>query len=527
MADIIRRVALLAANRTSYGNIRMQVRTIFSSSGIGIDSFKSSREQHASRYAPSLDGFKKRFLDSIGQSDSQILTEDLRNMIMSANNDQEISGVIQALKKYSTSKMKFTDYHFGSPIMRLLYTQNKTDLALQLYMDESLKDIFNDSASALVLMNKLIEEKRYDDAIQVFEHGSKRGFNTISGRAFPTDVVMLAIEGLYRQNSKESLAKAKELISKVKERDTNMNTRTVSMAALLAIEQGEPSFAMEVLGTVRTQNLTTVQNIRAICYADMGRVEEAINVVHLLAEQTPVNSDRRRVFPLVMRHIRTAVEKTKDENLLNRFEELSKFVLKNNRLSTTDLPEFLSEPIDRRGGAIRFNSQQNSRGSFQRTSENFRNRGDFNQGFDNYRQGNMGGFNRQNRFGNNNFQRQDYGYDQRSQNSYRDGYQRYNNNDRYPSRNRMSSFNDFARQDGRGQQQNQSFTRLNRNEDSFSSTRRSGNPNLSTSSSQRSTESTRTAENDANTTQSPRRSRSTNEGNQTQEQNPWERANRQ
>jgi hypothetical protein len=150
----------------------MQIRTLFSSSGIGIDTFKLSREQHASRYAPSLgkylfnyfsyfiflnsDGFKKRFLDSIGQSNSQIFTEDLRNMIMSANNDQEIDAVIQALKRYlfekislknfgkylyfcfrySTNKVKFTDYHFGSPIMRLLYIQNKTDLALQLYMDE-------------------------------------------------------------------------------------------------------------------------------------------------------------------------------------------------------------------------------------------------------------------------------------------------------------------------------------------------------------------------------------------------------
>ena len=52
-----------------------------------------------------LDVFKKRFLDSIGQSDSQILTEDLRNMIMSANNDQEIDAVIQALKKYKQNLM--------------------------------------------------------------------------------------------------------------------------------------------------------------------------------------------------------------------------------------------------------------------------------------------------------------------------------------------------------------------------------------------------------------------------------------
>ena len=42
--------------------------------------------------------------------------------------------------------------------------------------------------------------------------------------------------------------------------------------------------------------------IKAICYAEMGRVEEAINVVHLLAEKTGASNDRRRVFPLAVRN---------------------------------------------------------------------------------------------------------------------------------------------------------------------------------------------------------------------------------
>lgn len=46
-----------------------------------------------------------------------------------------------------------------------------------------------------------------------------------------------------------------------------------------------------------------------------------------------------------MRHIRTAVEKNQDQSLLTRFEDLSKFIMKNNRLSTTDLPEFVGQPI--------------------------------------------------------------------------------------------------------------------------------------------------------------------------------------
>ncbi|CAF4777314.1 unnamed protein product [Rotaria sp. Silwood1] len=491
MADILRRVALLAINRASCGKLHMPIRTVFSSSGIGIDNFKLSRDQHASRYAPSLDAFKKRFVDSIEEPNSQIFTEDLRNMIMSADNDQEIDIVIQALKKYSTNK--------------------------------DLKNIFNDSASALVLMNKLIEEKRYDDAIKVFEHGSKRGFSTTSGRTYPSDVVMLAIEGLFRKNTKEALVKAKEIISKVRERDSDINPRTAAMVALLAIQQGEPSFAMEILGAVRVQNYTMIKNIRAICYADMERVEEAINVVQLLAEQTPVSADRRRVFPLVMRHIRLAAEKLNDPNLLTRFEELSKMVLKNNRLSTTDLPEFLGEPINRRGPA-RQGTQRNILGNFQRNVGEFRNRGEFNQQSNNFRQGNtggfnrsFGGFNRDNRFGYNNFQRQDLSYERRSQNAFGDGYQRNNENDRFPTRNRSSSLNEYSRQEGRNQQQYQSFSRLNRSDSGSSPTRRFGNPNTS--------ESKRNTENDLNLKQTKPK-RPSNEDTQTQEQSPWERSTR-
>jgi len=42
--------------------------------------------------------------------------------------------------------------------------------------------------------------------------------------------------------------------------------------------------------------------LKAICYAEMGRIEEAINIVHLLADRPPIDDDRRRVFPLVVRN---------------------------------------------------------------------------------------------------------------------------------------------------------------------------------------------------------------------------------
>lgn len=52
------KILLLIAVDSANGNLRtllpMQVRSIFSSAGVGIDGFKLSREQHAARYAPSI-----------------------------------------------------------------------------------------------------------------------------------------------------------------------------------------------------------------------------------------------------------------------------------------------------------------------------------------------------------------------------------------------------------------------------------------------------------------------------------------
>lgn len=38
----------------AWWNLQTQVRTVFSSSGIGIENFQRAREQHVKRFAPSL-----------------------------------------------------------------------------------------------------------------------------------------------------------------------------------------------------------------------------------------------------------------------------------------------------------------------------------------------------------------------------------------------------------------------------------------------------------------------------------------
>ncbi|CAF2888594.1 unnamed protein product [Rotaria sp. Silwood2] len=104
--------------------------------------------------------------------------------------------------------------------------------------------------------------------------------------------------------------------------------------------------------------------------------------------------------------------------------------------------------------------------------------------------------------------------EQSPQNAFGDGYQRNNENDRFPARNRSSSFNEYSRPEGRNQQQYQSFSRLSRNDSGSSSTRRVGNPST--------TEPKRNTEDDLNLKQK----RQSSEDTQTQEQSPWDRSTR-
>lgn len=96
-----------------------------------------------------------------------------------------------------------------------------------------------------------------------------------------------------------------------------------------------------------------------------------------------------------------------------------------------------------------------------------------------------------------------------------DGYQR-NENDRYPPRNRVSSFNDSFRQEGRFQQQSQSSQRVNRTEGGSQAPRRSGSP----------FEAKHNSEDDAGVKQTKPRRPSTSEDATKKEENPWERSSR-
>lgn len=150
------------------------VRTIFSSTGIGMDNFKLAREQHVSRHATSIGnksftrscgrlrvtlGSCRRIQTTLSRIGQQLGYTNFHRRLEKYDHggrygrgdrcgDPSFEKVVElpsplsplllsfGLYRYNTNKLRFTNFHFGSPIMRLLYLHNKSDLAMQLYMDE-------------------------------------------------------------------------------------------------------------------------------------------------------------------------------------------------------------------------------------------------------------------------------------------------------------------------------------------------------------------------------------------------------
>jgi hypothetical protein len=125
------------------------------------------------------------------------LKKEIFVLLYTAKSDRELDFLLKAIQKYDTQSGVLGDlkFHFGSALMQLFYVQNKTDKALELYLSKVImqhlnffykrsldisnlynlifklqeKNIFQTARVAILLMNKLYEEKRYNDVVRVFD----------------------------------------------------------------------------------------------------------------------------------------------------------------------------------------------------------------------------------------------------------------------------------------------------------------------------------------------------------------------
>lgn len=61
--------------------------------------------------------------------------------------------------------------------------------------------------------------------------------------------------------------------------------RAATFCAGLALNQGKPEIALEILTTARNQNYTTIRNLRVAALAEIGRIEDIIPILKLVLNE--------------------------------------------------------------------------------------------------------------------------------------------------------------------------------------------------------------------------------------------------
>lgn len=100
-----------------------------------MDGYNLTRDKVKQQFANMSEKFRTKMSEYVDNSDpkSMIFTEDLKNMLHLAECNEDVDLVIKMMKKFNQQnrEIRFGNFIFGPVAMRMFYTLNKPDEALE------------------------------------------------------------------------------------------------------------------------------------------------------------------------------------------------------------------------------------------------------------------------------------------------------------------------------------------------------------------------------------------------------------
>lgn len=225
--------------------------------------------------------------EAVSKPDGKIFTEDLKTMLYLSKSDSDLDLLVSAIRKYQTQESTaIFGFNFETPLIRLLYSLNKTDRALAIFLEENDSVFQKFYTAGAILMNKLLEEKRYDDVIKILNKIINKFRNDKksdpSSRLRTMDISNLVTEALLGMNSVEALNLAKKILVDFKELNLEMHDNAYIKLILLAHNQNQIDFAYELTSLIKNKSINIVNNLKFLSLVRMNRIDDAIQ----LAEDT-------------------------------------------------------------------------------------------------------------------------------------------------------------------------------------------------------------------------------------------------
>ncbi|CAG9773534.1 unnamed protein product [Ceutorhynchus assimilis] len=324
------------------------IRNLYSMSALGLDGFEHQQQRLKLQISSIGDKFKEKMSESVSvESKNMIFTEDLKNMIHIAETDQDVGLVVAMLKKYNkqNKSLRFGNYIFGPVVLRMLYLHNKSDLAIECFRSEELSGLFDQYVSFQILLDLLYENGTFKELLEMFEIIVEK---QLEGHKYPKNVVVLAMAACYKLNNQESLNYALNLWSRLNESGHQPMRRATTFCACLAVNQGKPDIALEILCSARNQNYTTVRNIRVAALADIGRLEDVLPILKNVVSADLQQGQQVHTFNRdVIERIEKAVSKSDNPELTLEFNRLKQIFEKQGHINNTTLNEQLCLEIQK------------------------------------------------------------------------------------------------------------------------------------------------------------------------------------
>jgi len=329
-------------------------RNNFGPSFYAMDKFVRHSEYMGRKYSDTLDSIRSAIQITVEKPDARAFTEDIKTFLYLTKTDSDFELLKKAIEKYNKQDTSpIFNFRFAAPLMRLAHSLNKTDDMLALYLKDEANYLHTTVTPGFILMNKLFDERRFDDVLRVFNRLAKtlttRVVQSGEREFFPFDALKLAIEANLEKNDDDTNKNAIQLFTTLKNIKPPNPAKMITCLFLTAIQRGNNELAHELYLYLESlqKNSIISANLRIISLCLNQKAGEAL--ASFGADNQVETTDKRKrtfYFKSTLDTLKEAVNLSKNEEYRKMLDEVLSRIKSENLVAKSDIKEFATRQIN-------------------------------------------------------------------------------------------------------------------------------------------------------------------------------------
>ncbi|CAD5116404.1 unnamed protein product [Dimorphilus gyrociliatus] len=330
-------------------------RYLFSGEILGLENYLRHRDQTLHRLGDLQTKFGDRMREYLKSENEQtIFTDDLKTIVYAAKGVDDLELTKIMINKYhkQSEELRFSTFHFGPIVMRLAHVLNNPQFAWELFNDKNLNGFFDQMSSFVILMDLLFNSKLYEDCLKALQIIADKNLN---GVKYPMDCVTIAAAACLKLNTPQAFKVLLSILRESKKLGSSVSIRSLVYAAELALLQGSPETALEILSMQivnegRRTPLAYV-NTKLKVNIELGRFEDCLASIKscILMEDLPESYRKNgKVFESIINSLKSGLEEKNDVNLNMQFTLINSMLEQGDHISSSSYEDYLMRPVIRR-----------------------------------------------------------------------------------------------------------------------------------------------------------------------------------